>query len=305
MRKVKKTKEAKVLTLENMSCWYKMRWDSERCGVIFSIHRDAMPWLQERLQKSRLTEILAEECDLDGELFVRFNGDMSQPTCGFGDALQNIGIHGEFCEFLASYPCVRKDTSAVCTECGGTLKTEHGFDCFSCDKTGRTHVHDWHEGYRVGASIALVIHALQYPDIETTSGDYQLAQVCLGIGRDRHGIASDVSPVLCTFLNVPHKKHAAMVSTAQKAMQQAHERIFGKEQYSRDCRASLHNGQLLFDCPGSACGFYTTDSRCCYLDGHGCQMSDHNVDQPGQSLTLLAGFASFLGSVDAHLSGAA
>ncbi len=298
------SKETKVLILENIPCWYKLRWETKRCGIVLAIHRETLSLMEERLRKSRLVELVARECGLDGELFAPFNPNPNADIWGFGGAIHSLGERGEFREFAVPFPKVRTKTSATCTKCDGSLQNQHGFECLFCNGTGTQHVFNWHEGYRVGASIALVLHALQFPDTETSSGDYHLTQITLNIGREQHGICADVSPVLCTFLNVPRPEiHEAMIADAQQVMQQAHTRIFGRERYSRECRALLHDGQLIFDCPGDACGFYTTDSRSHYQRAVGCQMSDHNVDHAGQSLTLLAGFASFLGSVDQYLRG--
>jgi|GEM_PF-1995085 len=306
MKKEIGKKEIKVLTLENIACWYKLRWDSNRCGVVFSIHKSAVAWVEDRLRRSRLVTMIEQECGLN-DLFNSFNPNLQEgKSCGFGGAIEPIDPRGDFFEFVVPYPQVRKQTGRVCVECSGTGENQlYDGGCFHCRKTGREYVYDWHEGYRVSASVALLFNTLQFPDEETLSGDYQLAEVSFLVEKTRFGIGADVSPTLCTFLNVPRPDiHDSMRESSCKDMNEAHLRIFGRELHKNECRASLReDGHLGFVCPGDACGFYTTDSRDGYSRCLGCKMSDHNVDQPGQLLTLLAGFASFLGSVDRFLSG--
>lgn len=287
-----------------MPCWYKLRWHKEQCGVVIAMHDDIVVEVEHRLTGSHLVKLVAKSCGLDGDMFSAFKDNLREGILGFGGALKSLGVHGLFHEFVAPYPRVRKPTGKVCTECGGSQQSEYGGDCLYCDRTGKEYVHDWNEGYRVGASIALILNILQFPDTEITSDDYQLAQMLFQVGRQRNGIGADVSPVLCTFLNTASTKVCTSIcKEAQETMNAAHLRIFGEERYKATCRAALDAGSLQFDCPGDACGFFTTDSRENYRRSSGCQMSDHNVDQPGQALTLLAGFASLWGSVDRHLSG--
>ncbi len=296
----------KVLVLENMNCWYKVRWDKERCGVVISVHHEFLLQMEDVLRRSKIVAIIADEIGLTGQLFAPWSSDVRSQAFGFGGAIISLGKQGDFYEYAVPYPKVKKVTSEACVECGGTGRdNERDSDCFHCEK-GKKYVYDWHEGYRIGGSLVLLMHALEFPDSETTSGDYQLAEIQLIIGgAGRHGIGATLSPVACTFLNTRTSLHEAMCENAHRAMKQAHERIFGRDKYSNRFGAGLRSedGQLIFDCPGDACGLYTTNSREAYLGGRGCQMSCHNVDQVGQTLMLLAGLASVLGQIDQVLSG--
>ncbi len=62
----------------------------------------------------------------------------------------------------------------------------------------------------------------------------------------------------------------------------------------------VRDGFLVLNCPGNACGIHSSDHS--YTGRRGREFSSHNVDNPAQSLTLLAGIASMVGQVNFYIS---
>jgi len=211
---------------------------------------------------------------------------------GFEHSLKFLGMNRDFFEYHIPTPVCRKQ-GGPCQGCGGSGKDEFHYDgtCFNCDGKGKSVYYDYKEANAILASLTLLFETLQFPEIVTSSKQFQLISVFVGVDLNRVGIGGEFSAEVVYYLSRSMGDVPAMVT----AMKAAHTKMEGemKEFYLSSFRASVddRNGWLNVSCPGQACGINPSHvSR--FGTNEGYEFSDHNVDQPIQLLTLLSSLAA-------------
>ena len=103
----------------------------------------------------------------------------------------------------------------------------------------------------------------------------------------------DFSSLIINWLRKTNETHS-ILSSVRKTAIDAYTKMDGRKPdifHDYDFRIALKNGRLIMDCPGNACGI-NPDEEWGEKDDRGYKFSGHNVDNPMQQLTLLAGLAA-------------
>ncbi|MCK4783836.1 MAG: hypothetical protein KAV87_08815 [Desulfobacteraceae bacterium] len=274
----------KLLTQDNIPCWYELSWRAEEPAIVLRVHKDFI----------KNTKIVSDEAPIVSQSkeefgfkdFVgNFDGDF-----GFDKAFIRHGETEEFVEFLVKIPRVKKETGKKCSYCQGSGRDERlDNKCISCDGKGKEYIYDWQPAYSISASLAVFSRLSEYPEKETSSNFLQLLIVT---SAAKGGLSGMYSISLCQWLS------SFELNTEIPEMVQAMQLAYGymmdglSDYDRRHFRAVVAHkgGWLNIDCPGTACGLYP--SRGFVKEGEGYEFCDHNVDNPMQQITLLAGLAA-------------
>ncbi len=288
----------KSLLFNKIPAWYNILWSPvDRCFHI-KIHEEVIPQLVVLKKEMPLIKGIESEFGFGGELFDTFCGDISLKRFGFNEKIQFFSHHGKFLDFVLKLPMVRNQSQETCEHCGGTGKNENfgSGECIRCDGTGKRVEYDWRKADLINVNLALLLFILDAPpEKDTSSPQNQLATAQLGWSRGRHLVAGYLS---LEAFQIMRNNGEEFSLVAKRAMVQAHSIIMAKKEDHCNFGARIDENFHL-QCPGDACGIYTTnggdadnDSGYFALEYH-C----HNVDSSLQSLTLLAGLASILGVI--------
>ncbi|HEY4496404.1 MAG TPA: hypothetical protein VJC04_03585, partial [Candidatus Paceibacterota bacterium] len=285
----------KLMQYDRIARKYHLLWHSNQKSIIVQIHNDCVKSFKPVSIDSPWVRAMSQTHDADG-LLDSFCGDLSSDYFGFNRSIKRTGQSGDYLDFSVPVPEIKKETGAVCQECGATGKRE-GFEiCHYCDGSGKMYVYDWRTAYLVTSNLSLLFDTLDLCD-ETSAKEYQYVTVTMMAQYGQHGssLGGCFGIDFNGFINQDSMAKKLALTNAVEAMRTAYDQMMICQDYDR-FRVNADNGFLTLDCPGDACGIYLT-----HHDGkaeQGCQFSCHNVDSPAQSLTLLAGIASLVGQAN-------
>lgn len=288
-----------ILMNESLPRWYGLSWRPKEVALVLSINEEFLrEETRRRIADPETIEALKQEFK-----FGTFDGSF-KTGFGFDDALIFEKKDGDFRLFLSPLPEIRKQLKTRCKSCRGTKKNQYLGDrkCFDCRGTGKEVIYDHKPGYALSASLNLFFQVARFIDEKTSAKLPQLFTVHLVTIQGMHGaeLGGEYGIELVNWLRrqLVNKNLDAVTD----AMMRAHGRLIGNDLYERyHFRASIDsaNGWLNVSCPGDACGLHPD-----YYDiehDRGYQFSSHNVDNPHQQLTLLAGLAALHNQANAEL----
>lgn len=284
-----------LITQANMPRWYGLSWDPENVAIVLSIHRDMAHLLTPLTPDAPIIRTMKEEFG-----FATFHRDF-----GFDGALMPAG-DDEWIRFTASLPVIFRLLNLPCRACGGSGRDKFLSDraCLSCEGTAKEHVFDWLPAYALSASLNVLFCLLEYPEIQTMSDLPQLMTIQLATG---HGMGASA---LSGLFGIPlvqwlvDKGFPYAISEMVLAMRRAYQWMLGRNTLPRGdlgaFRASVDHagGWLNVSCQGDACGLNPDHGGFSGIKGRGYRFLPHNVDNPVQQLTLLAGLAALHDIVD-------
>jgi hypothetical protein len=279
----------KMLDRDIMPCWYEISWQENPPAIILRLHRD---WLGSTTPISEESPVVA---DLRSTFELNQFGRDFSSDIGFGGKLRRLGEKGEFVEFATCLPVVKKSTGKPCRACKGSGETEFGDKCSSCRGSGKGHEYDHRESFSASATLNVLFGFLLFPDHETKAKNPQLLQIQTTTHSGVHGgsLSGFYSAPLVRWLT--SLGHPTPIAEVTNAMVVAYGHMFGGlDPYEeRECKATVDHeyGGLNITCPGDACGLHPHHNRIT-RQGLGYQFSCHNVDNPHQQLTLIAGLAA-------------
>lgn len=286
----------KILLHENLPRWYSLGWKDKPPRLLISIHKSFLESIRPYPEgENSIVESLKKKFG-----FTKFDWSF-QKGFGFDDAVRLVKDR-EFKVFEAKLPKVFRLTDKVCENCEGTGRDEmRGQKCLYCEGKKKEHEYIWTSAFAVSASLNLFLESAYYFEESLGTPKNQLLTIQLYTAHGMHGgeLSGTYSPILVRWL----KKHQGRITEIEDAMRKAYIRMLRRDYLdSLSFRASTDGrGWFLVSCPGDACGLHPTDH---YMrDGYGFQFSSHNVDNPAQQLTLLAGLATLHDKVDNELYG--
>lgn len=276
----------KSIVCEDIPCWYELSWRKEIEAIVLRIHKDFIKSINSDFQKVWFIEELIKKFQ-----FNEFNCDFKE-NIGFDKVFENIGEKDGFVEFSVDIPIVRKKTDKKCSFCSGSGKDDfYKIDCRSCKGTGKESILDWKKVYTISASFTALTKLFQIFDGDTSSSFSQLITLHTITERDMHGgsLGGEISIALKKWLNY-FKEHTEISEMAQ-AMAVTYSKMFGYDSYYDNSFWAVvrEGGKFTADCPGDACGIHPMD----WCDeNRGYKFTCHNVDNPMQQITLIAGLAA-------------
>jgi len=285
--------EIKMLTYERIPCWYELSFRKEGSAIILRIHKDFIAHTEP------INETRPIVMDFMSHFhFKKFSGPMDG-NIGFDDSFVFEGVKEDFVEFAVNIPKTKKYSGKKCEYCEGSGKDQFLDDkCLRCEGTGKGWFYDWKTAYAISASFTTVFNWMQFPKKETSSLLPQLMTVFTVTQDNMHGgsLAGEYSVELCNWMRSLYlrSKDRYEVTEMTEAMKIVQRKLFDKidkfSEYEIWARIESSSGWLNVNCPGAACGLHPTDS---YIDkARGYKFGCHNVDNPMQQLTLLAGLAA-------------
>jgi len=276
----------KILTSDNIPCWYELSWREDGPSIVLRVHQEFIDNSQKIPDNAPIAELFRDDFK-----FKQFCGNFEK-NFGFDNALRRLPARDEFVEFSIDIPHMKKRTEEKCPDCNGTGKDEFLLrECFHCDGSGKETFLEWGQIYAISASLTVFFTFSQFPIEETSSQLHQLFTIKTVADKDMHGgsLWGEFSIPFTDWLislgqvDLPEVVHA---------MQVTHKQLFGqlKEFDKYSFRACLReSGSIIIDCPGNACGIHPEINT--RWEGFGYKFTCHNVDTPWQQLTLLTALA--------------
>ncbi|PIQ68293.1 MAG: hypothetical protein COV91_04970 [Candidatus Taylorbacteria bacterium CG11_big_fil_rev_8_21_14_0_20_46_11] len=239
-------------------------------------------------------------------LSIQFSGDLSCPTFGFGAHVRNLGDHSvqkDFVSLQVSLPCIRVNTGMVCRECNGTTERD-GIPCLFCRGTGKDRVYNWTTAFEVVTNLWMLFMYLNIsPEGDILTTVPQWMTLTLLAERGQHGsslggmLSKDAVEILSLITAAPRER-ARVEAKIRSSLLIAWEFMMGR--HGCDChslRVELQEtASLSLTVPGDASVVYTENGT--HMDGRGCNISCHNMDNPAQSLSCLMAIASLSDELD-------
>jgi hypothetical protein len=284
--------EIKIITRENIPCWYELSWQKSPAAIILRIHKKFIEFFESKIKLTVETPIVKKF--MEEFRFPSFSGDFSKDF-GFNSVFKKRKDEENFIVLAVNIPLIKIE-KGKCDSCNGSGKDAlFGGKCTFCVGTGKEFSYDWLSAYAISATFTTLFVILDCCRIETDSACFQLIKINTETFRDMHGgsLGGSYGIPLVNFLKRlgPNEGIAEMV----EAMKIAHQRLFGElKKYSAyDFRVDLSNGRgwLNVSCPGNACGL-NSDFDSSFEENSGYDFSSHNVDSPMQQITLLSGLAA-------------
>lgn len=277
----------KMLTRNNIPCWYKLSWDNEKCAIVLYVHKDFIRFTGEISSDSYEVKEFMEDFG-----FKKFYGGFDKDF-GFDESFVFAGEDDDFVKFLINLPTVKKRTDDPCQYCNGSGEDFIGQRCLFCGGEGKEYVYDKGAVYAMSATFSIFSTVSRFLEEETTSSVPQLLTVNTITTKDIHGgaLCGEFSIFLCDWL----RAHGpSIVSEMIGAMKNAYVKMLGPSYvHDHDFKAHIadNKGWLNVSCPGNACGLNPSWGSDMYY-GKGYEFSDHNVDTPMQQLVLIAGLSA-------------
>ena len=289
-----------VLIRDRLPRWYGLSWREADPAILLSIHRDFLADFPEI--RPDAPEVLARVQEFG---FSSFEGNF-KGGFGFDQCLTRQEGGGEFVEFIAALPVIRRETGRKCAECDGSGRDEErGGECLYCEGSGTEHEYVWKNAFAISASLNLFCQLAYFPEKRTSAMAPQLLTVQLHTAQGMHGgeLNGMYGIPLAEWLR-SQPLHTGIPEMV-RAMKAAYGHMLGASRVSEyneySFRAAIdhQNGWLNVDCPGNRCGLHPVRSP---EPGRGYEFSSHNVDTPAQQLTLLAGLAALCDRVRKDLA---
>jgi len=282
----------KIITRENKSCWYGLSWQRDPPAIILKIHEKFIEFFTGKIKLTLETPIVKRF--MDEFNFSSFSGDFAG-NFGFNEIFQRRKAEGDFIELIVAVPAVKKEIGK-CESCGGSGSDKiSGLKCFLCGGSGKKTECDWSAAYAISATFSLLFVALAHTrQLEIKSSPFQLLTLTTATLRDSNGcsLSGKYSIPLVNFLKLFDSD--TDIPEIVEAMKEAYGSMFGKSS-DYDFRATIASqGQLHISCPGSSCGL-NPSFNCSAEEEQGYDFDSHNVDNPAQQITLLAGLAALCG----------
>lgn len=281
----------RLITWENVPCWYELSFREKGPAIILRIHQDFAKAFPSINNEAPIVLGLQERFN-----FKTFNGSFDKDF-GFDGVFAREENQGEFLQFAVKIPRVRK-LKGVCPRCGGSGedKSLNG-RCLYCDGEGKEYFYDWEKLYAISASFTVVLGFLLHPKIETSCSLPQLMTVQTVTLKDMHGgsLDGDYSISLCRWMDRLYKTGNSEIVEMTEAMKSAYGKMDGglRSFYFSSfwARVAYEGGWLNVTCPGDACGLHPASTSVDRSGERGYEFSCHNVDDSMQQITLLAGLA--------------
>ena len=284
-------KDFKLLTREDLPCWYELSWQAAPPTILLRLHRAILKNLDIIKSDSPMVNGPAESLKLPA-FQADFNADI-----GYGGVFKNSGSVDDFMVYKVEIPPVQVETDESCHECGGSGKQKEWPEenCYSCHGSGKEDIFQWQTATQISATFTVLTEVLNlYLDGEmmTDSLHSQLFTLNTITQIDMHGgsLDGEFSPRMTNWLrSLGEVDLKGMIGP----MKTAYDIMFGASKFLDlyHYRAWLRGGGLCVDIPGDACGIHP--SHWDDLRGNsGYRFSCHNVDTSAQQLTLIAGLAA-------------
>lgn len=279
----------RMIEYTEVPCWFELSWQEKPPALLLKIHSLLITAIVFHAQ--------VIERYLKEHSFRSFTNIADGKTFGFNNAIRQRGQQNGFLVLEIPLPHVHMETEKECRRCEGSGEEKYYEErCWDCRGSGKEYVYLWAEAEAVSASLTVLLSQIHYPphEIDTAAPFPQLLTVhtITQNGPSGSSLGGTYGRVLCDWLRTlnPKKELLDMVS----AMEKAYAHMMAPHPFQdRSFRASLLNGQgwLNVSCPGDACGLHPSYSSD-MINGKGYDFSCHNVDNPAQQLTLLAGLAA-------------
>jgi len=220
---------------------------------------------------------------------------------GFGEAIRKAGESLCFLHFEARVPDVITKTG-LCTKCGGKGEMEDGMKCHYCSE-GVAYTYNWHDAYALCASMNLLFMLMDEGFLATpgmSPGFDQLCGVTTCVVADRGGFdlggqfGEKFVDWLCRV-----EAHPSVMSAIRESLSRLYISLMhlGTESYlsidDHQTRVDIDDGYLTITVPGDAACIHADRGRSRTNEGY--SFYSHNIDHPGQQITLLAGLGLLQG----------
>lgn len=270
-------------------------------ALVIGIHKETVAAASKLSPNNHMVKHFKNLLGLDG-LFDSFSGDLTQGSFGFNGIIKKVGEAGNYVDFSFGLPVIVYPSSNTCEKCKGSgFDEENDMRCFRCKETGKAIINDPSLAFVCTASLGLLFQALE-SKVDPPSNDYQhidiraiLSQPCCHNGSSLSGT---LGIDFCDLMFSESTEATEIIVKTRDVMKTAI--IHMAPASYRDplaARVICSDTMIILDCPGDGSGLCTVNAR----PGQGADFSSHNLDDPGQALTLLAGLASLVEQVDAHL----
>ena len=287
-------REHKYLVVDDMPRWHGLSWRPGEPAIVVSVHREALS------MASKLPDSIAQQVAKSLGL-GKFEG--SYEKCfGFDGTLTRIE-NGDFVEFVARLPVVYHVLDEDCRECKGTAKNEYKDECLYCMGLGKKSECRYKEAFAVSASLSFLFMPLEHLQWSVPSSRRQLMTILLSVQNSLDGGAFSGMfgiPLVKWLSGMPIDRP---IPEMVEAMERAYYHMFTRRKWDHGARFEAFvndkDGWLNVSCPGQGCGMnpklgYMTSAR-------GYEVHSHNVDNPVQQLTLLAGLAALHDRADKEI----
>lgn len=282
----------KLITYENIPCWYELSFRENYPAIVLRLHRDLVK--QMPIVKNDVPFIASFIQEFK---FNSFNGDLTGDFGFNGSFVRGQSKDDEFIELIVKIPTIKKP-AGKCTFCNGSGRDKYlRTECISCDGSGKGYDFDWQTAYAISASFTTFFHLISCPEQETSSSLMQLLVVQTITVRDMHGgsLGGKYGVSLVKWLGSLWASGNSEMHEMTNAMKVVYKKLFKKVDVF-DCHQTWakvedQRGWLNVSCPGDACGLQPSFDYS-LREGRGYEFDCHNVDNPMQQITLLAGLAA-------------
>jgi hypothetical protein len=283
-------KNTRLITNENVPCWYELSWLAKETSILLRIHRDFARTAQVLSADLPMPQYFTKEFR-----FSKFSGDMKKDF-GFDGTFVFKQENGEFIEFLVPVPRMIKYTDKNCWHCYGTkIDPVTQNECPACDGSGKDHSLDWHSAQAISASFNLFFSLAFSPEIETSAAFPQLMTISVVTENEMNGgslggyFGIDLFEWLKTF------KSGDTFPSISEAMMTAGQKIYGKidELNKHTFRSfSIGDGGIVLQGPGNACCVSNAPEHYDLAKKKGSRLGCSNVDSFIQQIELLVGLSA-------------
>lgn len=282
--------DIKLITNENIPCWYELSWLKEKVGILLRVHKDFAESAPVLTAGDHIPRYFIEEFK-----FSKFSGDLKSDF-GFDGTFIFNGEHEDFCEFLVPFPKIFKWAEEKCRWCKGA-KTDPitGDKCGSCNGSGKEHFLDWRPARAISASFNVFFSLAYSPETETSAKLPQLMTVNVVTARDLNGGSLGGYFGIDLYNWLKSLEDGTPFPAITQAMTDAEEKMFRKlgRFDRREFQAFISSqGCIALQVQGNACDI-SNEADWHFGKGKlGCRFGCHNVDSPMQQLELLAGLSA-------------
>lgn len=292
----------KSMIFDTVPCWWKLGWNPNENSLLIRIAESYISALPPIPPNSPLMQSVREK--ISGNLFSTFSADLRAPYFGFNQSIKRKErtVDG-FAIFSAQLPQVRIKTGMSCAECDGTGRRPGSPEdnCHFCGGSKVEMVCEWNTAFSLTESLQILFWLFDIGvETETPTETPQLLRLNLCAERESHGssLGGDLSKDGLEMFDRFTHGNASRVGKLEKRMSttlvQSWNYIMGNmvcDKYNLRAEIRRDDTNLFLTCPGDATGIYTVNEKCSARGG--CQISCHNMDNPAQALTCLAGLAVF------------